>query len=191
MDREEYELFEYRPDGSLSWRGLVRGLESARVTVWLLADEIGRECFAMDSTTREIVLARAPQHDGKRVFHVGYGENTLTERAHRLQLSGCDVTSVLGNQVAMFVLCMHPPYDLFIIEEAESDRLPLEMMHWVRANYPGIQIIAPQPPQLGDVDELRLKMPTESRVGSRTSMAADRGLAGATSRQSFYRGAGG
>lgn len=35
MDRHEYELFEYRPDGSLNWRGLVRGLENAPVTVWL------------------------------------------------------------------------------------------------------------------------------------------------------------
>jgi len=73
MDQNDYELFECRTDGCLNWRGLVRGLESARVTVWLLADGIGRKCYAMDSVSRTIVLARTPLERAKRVFHIGYG----------------------------------------------------------------------------------------------------------------------
>jgi hypothetical protein len=116
LDRDEYELFERRTDGSLNWRGLVRGLDTARVTLWLLAGEIGRECFAMDCRTSEIRLARAPVPGAKRVFQVAYSE-ALAIRAHLLHRDGYDVTSALGNQVAKFVLSMRPPYDLFQTRE--------------------------------------------------------------------------
>jgi hypothetical protein len=60
MDREEYELFERRTDGSLNWRGVVHGLEHARVRVHLLANETDHECFAMHTPTREIVVRIDP-----------------------------------------------------------------------------------------------------------------------------------
>ena len=60
MDREEYELFERRPDGSLNWRGVVRGFEDARVRVCLLATETDHECFAMSTPDKEIVVRMNP-----------------------------------------------------------------------------------------------------------------------------------
>jgi hypothetical protein len=59
MERE-YELFERRPDGSLNWRGVVHGLEHARVRVRLLANETDHECFAMYTPAREIVIRVDP-----------------------------------------------------------------------------------------------------------------------------------
>jgi hypothetical protein len=59
MNRD-YELFERRSDGVLSWRGVVQGLTNARVTVRLLADETGHECFAMHLPDKEIVARVMP-----------------------------------------------------------------------------------------------------------------------------------
>jgi hypothetical protein len=64
----EYELFERRSDGTLSWRGLVNGLESAWVMVWLLCDETANECFAVDSTASEVAIVRLPLRVSERIF---------------------------------------------------------------------------------------------------------------------------
>jgi hypothetical protein len=145
MDRHEYEVFEHLPDGSLNWRGLVRGLQGARVTVWLLADQTGNECFAMDSTVSEIVLARTPLPGAKRIFQVAYRKAHLPVRAHLLRRDGYDVTSVSGNGAAQFVLRTRPPYDLFIIGDAAPEPVRLEMEQWLRANYPDTRIFALNP----------------------------------------------
>jgi len=56
----EFDLFERRADGALTYRGLVSGLENARVRVWLLATETEHECYAQRSETREIVARIVP-----------------------------------------------------------------------------------------------------------------------------------
>jgi hypothetical protein len=154
MDRDEYELFEYLPTGALNWRGQVHDLQSARVAVWLLADEAEHECFAMDSRAGRVTLARAPQPGGKRIFKVSYG-NSLASRAHALRREGYDVTSVLGNQIAKFVLAMHPPYDLFVIGDAAAEHERLEMVRWLRSVYPDSRVVALSPE--GGMDQLRLR----------------------------------
>lgn len=163
MDRE-YELFEYRADGSSSWRGVVHGLESARVAIWLLADEIGRECFATDPATKEIVLARTPFPGAKRIFQIAYG-NALSSRAHLLYRHGYDATSAGGNERAKHVLCMHSPCDLFVIGDAAPEQVRLEMVRWLRVNYPGTRILALNPPQFPGFDSLRYNAPNEPANG--------------------------
>lgn len=138
MDRE-YELFEYRSDGSLNWRGLVNGLEKARAAVWLLADETDRECFAM--LGNKTVLARAPLRGAKRIFQVAYGD-TLAARARVLCRDGYDVTSVLGNEKAKYVLARHPFCDLFVVGHRATERVRSEMVRWLRENYPSTRIVA-------------------------------------------------
>jgi hypothetical protein len=54
MDRE-YDLFERMSDGSLSWRGFVKGLEDARLRLARLATETTNECFAIIVTTGDVV----------------------------------------------------------------------------------------------------------------------------------------
>ena len=55
----EYELFERRTDGVLSWRGVVQGLAAARIRTRLLAIETDHECFAR-SADREPSTTRWP-----------------------------------------------------------------------------------------------------------------------------------
>ncbi len=59
MERE-YELFERRPDGLLTWRGVVKGLEQARVQVCLMANATEHECFAMYTPAKDIVVQVIP-----------------------------------------------------------------------------------------------------------------------------------
>jgi hypothetical protein len=159
MNREEYELFEHLPDGSLSWRGLVRGLRCAQIRVWQLADATGNACFAMDSTGTEIVLARTPLPGAKRIFQVAYSK-VLALRGHLLRRDGYDVTSVSGNHVARFALHTRPVYDLFVIGHGASDSVRLEMVHWLRACYPNVTIVALN--TLGHIiDGLRYNAPSE------------------------------
>jgi len=159
VDRE-YELFEYRTDGSSSWRGVVRGLEGARVAIWLLADEIGRECVARDAMTKEIVLARAPLPGAKRIFQIAYGD-ALSSRAHLLHRHGYDATSAAGNERAKHLLSMHSPYDLFVIGHAAPEQVRLEMVRWLRLNYPGTQILALNSAQSSGLDSLQYNAPCE------------------------------
>lgn len=146
---DEYEIFEQLPDRSLSWRGLVRGLQNALVAVWLLADETGSECFAMDSSTSEIVIARTPLPGGKRIFQVAFSKAHLPVRAHRLHRKGHDVTSVAGGRAAQFVLRTHPPYDLFVIGHAAPEPVRRQIVRWVRARYPDTAIVTLNPNDLG------------------------------------------
>lgn len=59
MERE-YELFERRGDGVLTWRGVVVGLSAARVQARLLSVETDNECFAMYSPDKKIVARALP-----------------------------------------------------------------------------------------------------------------------------------
>jgi hypothetical protein len=159
MDCDEYELFEYLPDRSLRWRGLAHGLRGAQATVWLLADETGAECFAMDATRTEIALARTPLRGAKRIFQVAYS-TALVNRAHLLRRDGYDVTSVSGNRVARIVLQARPPYDLFVVGHGASQPERIEMVEWLCAHYPNTRIVALNP--CGHViDGLRYNAPSE------------------------------
>lgn len=159
MDRDEYELFQHLPDGRLTWCGLVRSLQAAQVTVWLLADETGNECLAMDPTGSETILSRTPLRGAKRIFQVAYSK-ALASRAHLLRRSGYDVTSVSGNLAAQFALRGHPHYDLFVIGHGASQRIRTEMAIWLRARYPDSGIVALN--RHGQViDGLRYNAPNE------------------------------
>jgi hypothetical protein len=145
VDRNEYELFEYLPSGALNWRGLVRDLESARVTLALLADQTGNECYAMDWRAHEVALARAPCRGGRRIFQVAYDSKLLANRAQLLRRDGYDVTSAFGNRASQLVLGAHAPYNLFLIGHATPEPERSEMKRWLRAHYPEIAIVALNP----------------------------------------------
>ena len=141
MDRDEYELFEHRSDGSLGWRGLAYGLRGAWCAVWTLAEEAGSECFATDCTGSKIVLARTPLLGAKSIFQVAYS-TALATRAYLLRRDGYDVTSASGNQVAQFVLQARPRYDLFIVGHRAPPPVRIEMIGWLRLHYPNTRIVS-------------------------------------------------
>jgi hypothetical protein len=50
-----YDIFECLPDGSLSWRGCVTGMDEANAKLKELAGESENEFHAMHTPTKEIV----------------------------------------------------------------------------------------------------------------------------------------
>lgn len=160
----EYELFERRTDGSLTWRGVVQGLEQARVRVRLLANETDHECFAMCMPTKKVVLrvdagATESLSARKRVFQIGYEELDLSARGRMLRRLGYTVVSVFGNDAAKAVLRMRPHVDLFVIGSAAPDPQRLEMAHWLRTTYPDVSILALNPPDCVRLGSLQLNAP--------------------------------
>ena len=163
MDLDEYEVFEHLPDDSLDWRGPVRGLKRAQSRVWQLADGTGHECFAMETTTSKIALARTPLPGAKRIFQVAYGK-ALSVRARLLHRDGYDVTSAFGNRAARLALRALPRYELFVIGHAASESVRLEMAHWIRVCYPHTNIVALNPDERR-LDDLRYSAPNEPATG--------------------------
>ena len=130
----EYEIYERRRDGVVSWRGLSQGLEAARVTVQLLSAETGSECFAVQSATRQRTFIRIPEPGGPRAFQIAYGSQTHA-RAEMLHRRGYDVTSALGNTAARLILSARLNYDVFVIGHETAEPVRSEMIAWLRDHH--------------------------------------------------------
>src|SRR5205823_2813661 len=64
----------------------------------------------------------------------------------QLGLRGYDAISVIGNEAAQAVLSSIQHYDLFIVGQAAPQETRREIVAWLRANYPGVKILALNPP---------------------------------------------
>lgn len=147
----EYELYERRADGVLNWRGVVQGLDSARVAVQLLADDTGNECFAVQPGTRQRALIRIPERGGARVFQIGYGPQ-IHARAAMLHRSGYDVTCAWGNAAALLMLAARPHYDMFVIGDEAAAETRSQMLDWLRQRYDHSSILALNSPGIPALD---------------------------------------
>ena len=103
MDRE-YDIFESRQDGSVTWRATVHGLRSARLIIAELVKNTGNEHFAMNLPTGEVVFpvdvseATSPTGDIKRIFQIAYTDRLRDERTELLRRLGYGIISVIGNE---------------------------------------------------------------------------------------------
>ncbi len=152
----EFDLFERRPDGTLTYRGLVDGLENAQVRVRLLASETDHECFAVCADTHELVARILPvTPDSKRLFQIAYDAHLLEIRAELLRRWGYRVNSAIGNEAAKALLRGHPSYDLFLIGHTAPEHDRLQMVNWLRRHYAGTNILALNPPHIRQLGDLR------------------------------------
>jgi len=143
----DFDLFERRRDGTLNYRGLVHGIEQARVQVRLLATETDHECFAICALTHDIVARILPvTSDSKRLFQIAYDARLLDIRAELLRSWGYHVTSAFGNDEAKRLLQAKPAIDLFLIGHIAPEEVRLEMVHWLRQQYAQAKILALNPP---------------------------------------------
>lgn len=145
-----YEIFEVSPNGSPQRVTVVSGLEAAKSRLHQLANNTSNECFAMDARTRQIValmnVPPATWRAMKHIFQVSYDEESGRRRAELLKSRGYAVISVIGNEAAKLLLSSIQPYDLFIVGSAASEQTRGEMVDWLRAQYPGVKIVALNPP---------------------------------------------
>jgi hypothetical protein len=85
------------------------------------------------------------------VFQIAYDSGLASARSSVLRLQGYEVVSVIGNEAAKVVLSMPEQYDLFIVRHAAEDQVRKEMVLWLKAHYPGIRILALNPPKVSEL----------------------------------------
>lgn len=145
-----YEIFEVLPNGSPQRITVVCGLESAKTRLHQFANDTSNECFAMDARTRQIValmnVPPATWRATRHIFQISYDEEFGPQRAELLKSRGYAVISVIGNEAAKVLLSSIQPYDLFIVGPAAPEETRREMVDWLRAQYPGVKILALNPP---------------------------------------------
>jgi hypothetical protein len=153
MDRE-YDIFESRQDGSVTWRATVHGLRSARLMVAELVRNTGNEHFAMNIPTGEVVFpgdaskAISPTGDIKHIFQIAYTDRLRDQRTELLRRLGYGIISVIGNEAAKVLLSAmhHADIALFIVGHAAPEQTREEMVDWLKAKYPNVKILALNPP---------------------------------------------
>lgn len=140
-----YEILEIMPDGSTVKRGVVNGLEIAKVALENLARRTANECIAADERTHQIVaqLNLPPtKRKMKRIFQIAYDEEASLGTAELLRSHGYGVISVLSNEAAKVLLSSTQKYDLFIISHAATEKCRGEMVDWLKMHYPGVKVLA-------------------------------------------------
>jgi surfactin synthase thioesterase subunit len=150
----DYNLFECLPDGSVMWRGSVKGLESARLKLQELAEGTDNDHFAIRLPAREVVFRadadRSAAELAKRVFQIAYTEHLRQQRADLLRGHGYGVVSVIGNEAAKTLLTAlrlrGDDIALFMVGHGAPESVRNEMVAWLRSRYPSVRIIALNPP---------------------------------------------
>ena len=154
MERE-YEIFEQLPDGSPIWRGHASGLSNVRLKLQELARTTANECFAMYLPTKEVVArlnVKSLRTSQKRlIFQISYDSKRASERTQILRMCGYDVLSVIGNESAKMILSMPHHCDLFIVGHNAPEESRKEMAAWLKANYPGVRILALNSPGIKEL----------------------------------------
>jgi hypothetical protein len=135
------------------WRGHAVGLTSARIKLQELARTTRNECLIVHLPTKEVVArlnVRSSRGVDRKpvVFQIAYDSDRATARTMVLRLQGYEVDSVIGNEAARVVLSMPEQYDFFIVGHAADDQARKAMVSWLKTNYPGVPILALNPPKL-------------------------------------------
>ncbi len=112
-----------------------------------------------DATIVEVAASIAASPAGKRIFQIAYDEKLLGTRARILRRVGYEVISVFGNDAAKVVLEQRPQVDLFVIAHAGPQSVRLEMAYWLKAQHPGIRILALNPPGVSRLDDVEFNAP--------------------------------
>jgi hypothetical protein len=145
-----YEIFEVLPNGTPQRVTVISGLEFAKLALQGLAKRTKNECFAADAKTRQVVMYMnvppGKSRATRSIFQICYDEKVAVHRAQFLKSRGYDAISVIGNEAAKVVLSSIQHYDLFIVGHAAPEETRGEIVAWLRANYPGVKILALNPP---------------------------------------------
>ena len=144
-----YELFEIMPTGSPHRVSVVSGLGFAKAALQRLAKDTTNECYVADRETHQIMMqinvARATRA-ARRIFHIAYDEYLGLRRSELLRARGYAVISVSGNEAAKLLLSSIQHFDLFIVGHAAPEETRREIVGWLKAEYPGVKILALNPP---------------------------------------------
>jgi hypothetical protein len=151
----EYEIFESLADGSVMWCARASGLQKTRLKLDDLSQDTGREYFAMQPSTRDIIFPVdssrvASERAAKRILQIAYIEELRLARAELLRSLGYAVLSAVGNEAAKFLLTAlrldKHGIGLFVVGPEAPVETRKEMVDWLMTNYPSARILALNPP---------------------------------------------
>jgi hypothetical protein len=150
--QRNYDLFELLSDGSPIWRACAAGLAEVRRKLADFAATTVNECYAMHVPTKEIVArvnigGARPKVQKTLVAQIEYLHERAAMRTVLLRAWGFEVVSVVGNEAAKLVLDLSQSWNFFIVGHAAPREVREEMVAWLKARFPGVPILALNPPE--------------------------------------------
>ena len=115
-------------------------LERARVLVKGFGASSPGEYLISNEQTGEKLRIQAPRK--RIVFQIGYDERTLNARAELFRRFGHDVISAVDNEAAKLALATTCEVDVFIVGHTAPQETRKEMVDWLKAHFPKVEIVA-------------------------------------------------
>jgi hypothetical protein len=115
-------------------------LERAKARVKVLAPSSPGEYIIANQQTGEKISIKSPAKG--TVFQIGYDEKGLNARAELFRRFGHEVISVADNEAAKRALSSIHDVDLFIVGHTAPEQTRKEMVDWLKANFPKVEVIA-------------------------------------------------
>lgn len=85
----------------------------------------------------------------KRVFQIAYDEGLMVTRELLLERLGYEVVSVFGDEAARRMLSGEGRrYDLFIVGHNAPHLSRVDMVRWLKENFPGVRVLSLNPPHI-------------------------------------------
>jgi hypothetical protein len=95
----------------------------------------------------------------KSVFQIAFDEGLMITRELLLKKRGYQVVSVLGDDAARQALSGGITYDLFVVGHAAADQRRLELVSWLKANFPEVRVLSLNPPHHGTLSGADYNVP--------------------------------
>lgn len=138
--RPPFHIYRVQSDGSLHWMEAAEELERAKTAVKILGTSSPGEYVISNEQTGEKLRIKTPRK--RTVFQIGYDERTLNARAELFRRFGHEVISAVDNEAAKRALTTIRDVDVFIVGHTAPEQTRKEMVDWLKANFPKVEIVA-------------------------------------------------
>lgn len=138
--RPLFHIYRVQSDGGLQWMEAAEELEHAKTVVKALGTSSPGEYLISNEQTGEKLRIKAPRK--RIVFQIGYDQRTLNARAELFRRFGHEVISAADNEVAKRALATNREVDVFIVGHSAPEQMRKEMVDWLKANFPKVEIVA-------------------------------------------------
>jgi hypothetical protein len=137
-------IFKVESGGGLRLMEAVADLERAKARVKVFATCAPGEYIIANQETGEKISIKSR---AKRImFQIGYDEKGLNARTELFRRFGHEVISVADNEAAKRALSGSiQNVDLFIVGHTAPEQTRMEMVDWLKANFPKVKIVALNP----------------------------------------------
>lgn len=134
-----FHIFKVQSDGSLRWMEAAVDVERAKARAKVLAASTPGEYVITNMTGDKISVKSPPK---RIMFQIGYDEKELKVRAELFRRVGHEVISVTDNEAAKNALTSIHNVDVFVVGHAAPEQIRMEMVDWLKANFPKVKIVA-------------------------------------------------